>query len=187
MLVIETFRCTTGRVSGWASRRAGCVTSRPRSCARYRRTASTPTWTCPSHRPPTSTPLGTLYFLMPCYLNLYIHTEFLIYFGSKIPLFSVIYIMRVRNISKKKVKSYMKIHRKHIGKTIVVHNLCHTVQHCMTIHVWQILYDHTGTWHAVIHIVICMIRHVERYDTWSNIVRLCMSYMYDMLDCVSWA
>ena len=30
--------------------------------------------------------------------------------------------MRVRNISKI-VKSYMKIHRKHIGKTIVVHNL----------------------------------------------------------------
>ena len=30
--------------------------------------------------------------------------------------------MSVRNISKK-VKGYMKIHWKHIGKTIVVHNL----------------------------------------------------------------
>ena len=30
--------------------------------------------------------------------------------------------MRVRNISKN-VKGYMKIHRKPIGKTIVVHNL----------------------------------------------------------------
>ena len=30
--------------------------------------------------------------------------------------------MRVRNISKK-VKCSVKIHRKHIGKTIVVHNL----------------------------------------------------------------
>ena len=30
--------------------------------------------------------------------------------------------MRVRNIYNK-VKGYIKIHRKHIGKTIVVHNL----------------------------------------------------------------
>ena len=49
----------------------------------------------------------------------------------------------------------------------------------------QTLYDHTCI--TVIHIVLCMMRHVERYDTWSNIVRLCMSYMYDhtMLDRVS--
>ena len=45
--------------------------------------------------------------------------------------------MRVRNISKE-VKSYMKIHRKHIGKTIVVHNLQYmytvynmTTNHCL--------------------------------------------------------
>ena len=33
--------------------------------------------------------------------------------------------MRVRNISKK-VKGYMKIHRQHMGKTVVVHNLHNT-------------------------------------------------------------
>ena len=33
--------------------------------------------------------------------------------------------MRVRNISKK-VKGYTKIHRQHMGKTLVVHNLHNT-------------------------------------------------------------
>ena len=44
--------------------------------------------------------------------------------------------MRVRNISKK-VKSYMKIHRKHIGKTIVVHNL----QYMYTVYTNQCLQE----------------------------------------------
>ena len=42
----------------------------------------------------------------------------------------------------------------------------------------------TCAWPTVIH--ICMMRHVERYDTWSNIVRLCMSYVwsYNVGPCV---
>ena len=39
--------------------------------------------------------------------------------------------MRVRNISKI-VLYYVKIHRKHIGKTIVVHNLKTDGLHCLT-------------------------------------------------------
>ena len=56
----------------------------------------------------------------------------------------------------------------------------------MVIHIVICMMRHDerhDTW-TVIHIVIFMMRHVERYDTWSNIVRLCMSYVYDhkMLD-----